>query len=137
MIDANRRKSPDYIETCVFCQIASEADDLDSLEKGLSSRVLLSNSKAVAFKDRSPQGVEHYLIIPRVHVRNITWLKSTKEDIDLLESMISLGKQTIEEQRNKGNEREATNEVNTPLLTFHIPPFTSVNHLHLHVLGIL
>jgi hypothetical protein len=59
----------------------------------------------------------------RKHIRSANELK-TEDDAEMLERMITLSEQV------------ATNidNVSKTRLCFHIPPFNSIDHIHLHVL---
>ena len=59
-------------------------------------------------------------MVPRRHIKDINSLRAGSVDhLELLEEMIRVGKLV-------GGDNSD--------LRFHVPPFTSVNHLHLHVM---
>lgn len=98
---------------CVFC----------ALVQNKTREFLFENDSIVIFADRSPIGRIHLQCISKQHIKNINSLNSSH--IELLETM----------------KREAINYIisvdaeinpNTIKLGFHIPPFTSVKHLHMH-----
>ncbi|GHJ85610.1 hypothetical protein NliqN6_2012 [Naganishia liquefaciens] len=100
---------------CVFCRVTPE-NGFDMVE---------SNDEMIAFRDRNPGAAQHLLIIPRRHISTVKDLQP--HDIPLLTRMESLGARLLssfgvppEEQR----------------LGYHIPPFSSVHHLHLHALSL-
>ncbi|ELU03281.1 hypothetical protein CAPTEDRAFT_181291 [Capitella teleta] len=101
---------------CVFCSIADGTDEKTTL--------LYRDDDIIVFKDIRPAAPHHYLVCPRQHISDAKCL--THEHIDMVESMISIGKQVLREQG--GDPAEAR-------LGFHWPPFHLVSHLHLHVIS--
>ncbi|ORX58955.1 histidine triad nucleotide-binding protein 3-like protein [Hesseltinella vesiculosa] len=103
---------------CIFCDV-TEANGF---------RIVHQTDDLIAFHDRSPAGQMHVLIVPRKHIKNMNHLK--KDDAALLRSMMALGHTLLEENgydlKDKAQYR----------LGFHRPPFNSVQHLHLHVIGL-
>ncbi|KAL7423663.1 hypothetical protein Q5752_001245 [Cryptotrichosporon argae] len=91
---------------CVFCGVSKEA----------GFDVVFEDDELVAFRDRWPRAKEHVLIIPRAHISTVRDLELSH--IPLLASMAQLGS-SLAPGAKQG---------------FHIPPFSSVHHLHLHVL---
>mmetsp|Transcript_155829 Transcript_155829/g.298927 ORF Transcript_155829/g.298927 Transcript_155829/m.298927 type:complete len:161 (-) Transcript_155829:93-575(-) len=92
------------VESCVFCDIAAGRDFQDW--RGLESDDLVA-----WFRSKAQDAEEHWLVVPRHHVRNIN---DTQLDADLLEHMVAVGQKLGD------------------VLCFHIPPFNSIDHLHLH-----
>ncbi|GAA5800685.1 hypothetical protein HPULCUR_006121 [Helicostylum pulchrum] len=82
----------------------------------------------VAFHDRSPSAQLHLLVIPKNHIRTIKDLDGG--DVPLLQEMIDLGKTLLKEQ---GFNPDDDSQIR---LGFHVPPFNSVNHIHLHVIAL-
>ncbi|CEP14202.1 hypothetical protein [Parasitella parasitica] len=82
----------------------------------------------IAFKDRSPSAQVHLLIIPKNHIETVKNLDGG--DVVLLEKMLNLGKEMLKQQ---GFNPEDSLQVR---LGFHVPPFNSVNHLHMHAIGL-
>ncbi|MBN3305746.1 HINT3 protein, partial [Amia calva] len=77
------------------------------------------------FKDIKPGAPQHYLVVPVKHVGNCRSL--TKDHVPLVEKMVEVGKSVLQ----KNN----ITDLSDVRLGFHWPPFSSVNHLHLHVLA--
>ncbi|XP_078319880.1 adenosine 5'-monophosphoramidase HINT3-like isoform X2 [Crassostrea virginica] len=77
----------------------------------------------VAINDIRPAADQHYLIITKQHIRDPKHLKGS--DLDLLERLVATGEKVLKDAG--GNIEEAR-------IGFHWPPFTSVKHLHLHVI---
>ncbi|XP_057651379.1 adenosine 5'-monophosphoramidase HINT3-like isoform X3 [Diorhabda carinulata] len=103
-------------QNCIFCKIVcGEAP----------SEILFQNDEIIVFKDIKPASKHHYLVVPKNHIINVNHLV-TKEDKLLVERLIEIGKKVLEE--NGGTIEDAR-------LGFHLPPFNSINHLHLHVIS--
>ncbi|GAA5888980.1 hypothetical protein JCM6882_009705 [Rhodosporidiobolus microsporus] len=100
---------------CIFCDV--------TVEKGF--RVVESTPELVVFHDRSPGSRVHLLAVPRRHIDNVKTLKP--EDAAMLERMKTFGREALLQLGvEEGQQR----------MGFHIPPFFSVNHLHLHLLSL-
>ncbi|XP_064392563.1 adenosine 5'-monophosphoramidase HINT3-like [Halichondria panicea] len=102
-------------ENCVFCRIA---------KKEVPANIVYEDQDFIVFTDRKPVSDHHYLVIPRQHIRDPRVL--TKDDIPLVEKMVSIGKRVLQE---KGGSEEDSR------MGFHWPPFLFVKHLHLHVMA--
>jgi len=136
---------------CIFCH----------LDK---NRIIYEDDMIIAFHDIRPAAKVHILIIPREHIANVKDL-TYKDHKEILERMRVAGVKILKEQgyskpclKNEnhkisdqiydGSETKDGKEVPIPntllisnkeydsILGFHIPPFTSVSHLHLHLLGL-
>ena len=111
----------------------------------LPSRTYLESSELLAFRDRSPKASFHALVIPKQYVKDIYSLRgvtrySDKEqrdnksqensnDIQLIQNMRQMGLDLLQQYQPEALAAEDY------ILCFHIPPFNSVDHLHLHVLA--
>ncbi|KAM9354660.1 adenosine 5'-monophosphoramidase HINT3-like [Pholidichthys leucotaenia] len=99
---------------CPFCLIADKQTDTE---------ILLSDEELICFRDTKPGATHHYLIVPRMHIDNCKALQV--DDIPLVERMVEMGRSILEK-----------NEVQDDIrMGFHLPPFSSVPHLHLHALA--
>ncbi|KAM0791916.1 hypothetical protein ACM66B_004170 [Microbotryomycetes sp. NB124-2] len=87
--------------------------------------VVHEDDEFVVFKDRSPGSKVHLLAVPKNHIDNVKSL--TMEHVDMIERMRQLGQRVLEDNGVPANQQR---------MGFHIPPFYSVNHLHLHLLSI-
>ncbi|SPO24574.1 uncharacterized protein UTRI_03843 [Ustilago trichophora] len=98
---------------CVFCNVTPDRFN-----------IILSDDKYICFTDRSPAASIHLLVIPREHIANVRSL--THRDSDLVREMQALGNKALDMvSHDSSRERR---------FGFHIPPFRSVDHLHLHCL---
>ena len=98
------------------------------------SRPYRETAQLYAFRDRSPKAPLHALVIPKSYVPTVYSLKPSKNkdddnDVQLVQDMRKLGLDILK------NEYPTALENNDYILCFHIPPFNSVDHLHLHVLA--
>ncbi|XP_065113066.1 adenosine 5'-monophosphoramidase HINT3 isoform X2 [Paramisgurnus dabryanus] len=104
-------------ENCAFCIIANGAcPDTD---------ILFDDGDIVCFQDIDPGATHHYLVIPKKHIHSCKSLEA--DDISLVKKMAEIGRQILKE-KNVTNFEDIS-------LGFHVPPFITVPHLHLHVLA--
>lgn len=101
---------------CIFCKI---------VEKTSPSEIKFENDEILIFKDIKPAAKYHFLSIPKEHIVNVNSL-TTSDHKRLLDTLMSEGKRILQEQGG---------DVNDCLLGFHLPPFNTVGHLHLHVIA--
>jgi diadenosine tetraphosphate (Ap4A) HIT family hydrolase len=81
------------------------------------------DDKVAVFEDIKPGAALHGLIVPKRHIRDIDHLRY--EDIELLEYMKIIANKILDER----GFRESR-------LGFHQPPFNSMFHLHMHIVGL-
>ncbi|KAJ3210106.1 hypothetical protein HDU67_005647 [Dinochytrium kinnereticum] len=121
--------SKGVVSGCVFCEIADGSST--------SARVVYRDEEVVAFKDINPSARVHLLVVPVKHVDNV--LNLTHHDIPLLNRMREIGVQLLS-QDPRFQPPAASQDVESlhPMMRvgFHVPPFTSVPHLHLHAIGL-
>lgn len=87
-----------------------------------STFVVMKDTNVTVIKDKYPKSEFHYLVIPH---QNIDSLKSvTKQDLDLLLHMHSVGEKVAQLQKHRNK---------TFLMGYHAEP--SMKRLHLHVLS--
>eukprot|EP01100_Stratorugosa_tubuloviscum_P010978 TRINITY_DN4813_c0_g2_i3.p1 TRINITY_DN4813_c0_g2~~TRINITY_DN4813_c0_g2_i3.p1 ORF type:complete len:192 (+),score=49.90 TRINITY_DN4813_c0_g2_i3:57-632(+) len=117
--------------SCIFCEIGN----------GNSDQFVFSETvNTVVFKDIKPDAEIHLLVIPKEHIVSIKDLKPTLAHIQLLDEIIQSGKQALtyllETEKSKfSSSTNMTKIIEESQFSFHVPPHTSVNHLHLHVLA--
>ncbi|KAF8193360.1 HIT-like protein [Pholiota molesta] len=113
--DGNYVEGSDTLSSCKFCHATTL--------KGF--RVVYEDDSFVVFEDRRPASQHHYLVIPRRHIDTVKSLQQS--DVPLVKRMEEIGHVVL-------------NDLNVPedmrKMGFHIPPFNSVYHLHLHVQGL-
>ena len=105
---------------CVFCAMAARGTS------DAGAPLLHADDKVFAFHDRSPGATVHVLVCPRRHVEDCTSLRTSAEERELVLHMRSVG-ETLLSQLAPGADT---------VLGFHVPPFTSIPHLHLHCLAL-
>lgn len=100
---------------CIFCQIVSKTAPGD---------ILYEDDDVMVFKDIKPASKNHFLSIPKQHIKNAAHL--TSADKAMLEKLKSVGLQVLE---------QVGGDKNDVLMGFHWPPCNSVSHLHLHIIS--
>ncbi|XP_056150593.1 adenosine 5'-monophosphoramidase HINT3-like [Lampris incognitus] len=103
-------------EGCHFCVVANKTTETE---------ILLSDDELVCFRDSKPGARHHYLVVPRWHLVNCKALH--RDHIPLVEQMQEMGRSILEKNR--------VHDLEDIRMGFHLPPFSSVPHLHLHVLA--
>jgi len=99
---------------CAFCSIVA----------GAEGRLLYSDDRVAAFWDRSPAAAKHILVVSRAHIGSVLDLESS--DCDIAAHMLSVGRSLVEHHAPGAEQKHG----------FHVPPFTSVAHLHLHAFAL-
>ncbi|KAJ3229152.1 hypothetical protein HDU81_005573 [Chytriomyces hyalinus] len=102
---------------CVFCRITENPSE--------RTRLVYEDEKYVAFHDINPSARVHILVVPRRHVENILGL--TFRDLVMVREMKAIAHLVLS--------RDFQVPFKDHHLGFHVPPFTSVAHLHLHGIG--
>ncbi|TFK73227.1 HIT-like protein [Pluteus cervinus] len=115
MVAPNAPNSDLPIPGCRFCNV-SEKNGFD---------VVWENEIFIAFRDYRPAATHHILLIPKRHISSVRTLLPS--DVELLRNMQNIGhgvfdRLTVESAHGLPNR-----------MGFHIPPFNSVDHLHLHL----
>jgi diadenosine tetraphosphate (Ap4A) HIT family hydrolase len=93
-----------------------------------SASPYLESDHLFSFRDRSPKAPVHALVIPKRQIPSVNDLNPTT-DVDLVMSMRDMGIEIIRAEEPDALER------GDYIVCFQIPPFNSVDHLHLHVLA--
>mmetsp|Transcript_14322 Transcript_14322/g.30787 ORF Transcript_14322/g.30787 Transcript_14322/m.30787 type:complete len:197 (-) Transcript_14322:3406-3996(-) len=89
--------------------------------------VYAESDTLLTFRDRTPRAPLHLLVIPKQFIKSIR--NVSPDDIDLVASMKEMALDVIE------REQPTAYQSDDFVLCFHVPPFNSVDHLHLHVLA--
>ncbi|KAF8872580.1 HIT-like protein [Infundibulicybe gibba] len=100
---------------CTFCKVSTET----------GFAILWQDHEFIAFRDRRPAAQHHILVIPIAHIPSVKTLRHT--DAALVLQMEQIGHRLLDDLGVSRTLRR---------MGFHIPPFNSVNHLHLHVLAL-
>lgn len=102
---------------CIFCRIANR-------DPNEPANVVYENDDFTVFKTIAPaSSYGHLLVTPKVHIKNVASLVSV-EDAKLVENMVAIGKSTYQ-----------TLGISDVQYSFHIPPWNSIDHLHLHCIA--
>ncbi|XP_077991179.1 adenosine 5'-monophosphoramidase HINT3-like [Glandiceps talaboti] len=104
------------IDKCVFCNIAYRND--------CRADIVYKDSRYVVFRDIRPSAKEHYLIIPKKHIKDTKVLGY--DDIPMIKNMIEVAKLCL--KKHGANVEDVR-------YGFHLSPLVSVDHLHMHVLA--
>ena len=138
------RENEDGSRSCVFCDIVNQAevserdhcrDVRGSLDHDDVTPIFYRDEQVAAFYTRSPQGQEHMLIVPLTHIGTVNDL--TEDHGPLMDHMHLVGQTLLAQWRTNSGEADAVElavEAQADdAYVFHVPPFNSINHLHLHV----
>ncbi|KAF8442159.1 HIT-like domain-containing protein [Boletus edulis BED1] len=107
-------KSPRIVGQCVFCQaFTSNRGAFD---------IVWEDADFLAFRDHQPACLHHIQLIPKFHISSVRNL--TSRDVDMIRRMESIGNDILDKYKVPQTHRK---------MGFHIPPFNTVQHLHLHV----
>eukprot|EP00979_Chaetoceros_neogracilis_P014216 scaffold4487_cov273-Chaetoceros_neogracile.AAC.22 len=118
------------------------------LEGSLPAHVYRETENTLTFRNRTPRAPLHALVIPKKLIPSIKELSSNdlgllhemkREALDTIRNYSSFHSGTEKVEGNSSDlymtKEESVLERGDYILCFHIPPFTSVDHLHLHVLA--
>lgn len=134
----------------LFQRIADGDIPPGDLRKPLNNRqneLLYQDEQVAAFRTLDPgcdQG--HILVVPRARqfrgdqsefLKSCLDLKSTDTDVALLQHMRHVGEKAmiLHRRESEKNVKVRIQGDDSIQFYFHVPPFTSIDHLHLHVLG--
>mmetsp|Transcript_33380 Transcript_33380/g.78749 ORF Transcript_33380/g.78749 Transcript_33380/m.78749 type:complete len:293 (+) Transcript_33380:226-1104(+) len=105
-----------------------------------TTRIIRELNRLLVFEDIKPRAPLHALVIPKQHIPSLFDLDTSRGNCassvtsslaaqTLLEEMNTAGKDLVRERYPQAFDR------GDYILCFHLPPFNSVDHLHLHVLA--
>ncbi|KAJ3597240.1 hypothetical protein NHX12_000768 [Muraenolepis orangiensis] len=114
--ETNMAPGERYDKKCIFCKI---------INKEVSAELLHCDEEISCFRDIKPGAPHHYLVVPSRHVGSCKTL--TKHHVPLVQRMVEVGKEILE--------KNDVTDLSDVRFGFHLPPFCSVGHLHLHVLA--
>ena len=97
------------------------------LNGSLPCRTYHESANLLAFQDKYPKSRLHGLVIPKRYIKDVSSL--TPSDVELLQEMHELGLSLIQQYEPQAYAH------GDYVTCYHVPPFTSVDHLHLHVLA--
>ncbi|GBG25240.1 Histidine triad nucleotide-binding protein 3 [Hondaea fermentalgiana] len=120
-VDEKRESSPD----CLFRRLVETP--VAEWSEG-QERVVLQTDKLVVIQDKFPAVEHHLLVLPRTPIANVKSLEYTKHDADLMEEMLDAGREALRAVGAPGDESSWR-------FGFHIPPYNSIEHLHMHCLA--
>ncbi|XP_019932533.3 adenosine 5'-monophosphoramidase HINT3 [Aedes albopictus] len=105
------------LERCIFCKIVTGQDP--------NASIVYQNERICIFKDIRPAAEQHLLAVPKYHLDDVRALTSAERP--LLEEM----------RKELGNVLKDQFQIDPAeaLFGFHVPPFTTVKHLHMHGMG--
>ena len=99
------------VVSCLFCKI---------MEREQAGTIVYEDEDVVAFNTLAPSTSRHVLVCPRKHVATVDSL-SGPSGVRLVQSLVAVGKKCV------GDEDAQ--------FSFHMPPWNSIDHLHLHAIG--
>ncbi|KAH7103569.1 HIT-like protein [Auriculariales sp. MPI-PUGE-AT-0066] len=102
---------------CIFCDVRSE--------KGF--RIVFEDDELVVFTDINPASSHHLQVVPKNHIDNVRSL--CIEDVALVRRMKAAGNKALDMLG-------VPSSPDSRRLGFHIPPYISIGHLHMHVQGL-
>jgi diadenosine tetraphosphate (Ap4A) HIT family hydrolase len=113
--------STQEVVDCLFCRITSK----DPREPSV---IVDENEKYVTFENKFPTTSSHLLISPKQHIRNIKSLAGPNGAV-IIEEMVAAAKDALRKTKLSDAEIAGTR------FCFHIPPYNSIDHLHLHAIS--
>ena len=102
---------------CLFCDVMTGAE---------SGTIVYENEDLSVFRNIRPYTANHLLVTPRKHIKSIHEL-SGEDHAQLVESLVAAGRTALNSLKEGSGD--------SALMCFHVPPFNSVDHLHLHAIG--
>ncbi len=106
------------VKQCLFCDICVDKP------KMRQTAIAYEDARVVVFAPLEKAALEHWLVVPRQHIRNAATLK--RQDLPLLAYMKEKGLHVLREKKPGGDYQ----------FCFHVEPFNSIAHLHLHAMAL-
>ena len=97
------------------------------LDGTIPSSTIMENEELITICDRHPKAPLHGLVIPKRYIESVKSLNN-----DDLDTILHMKESAMEILKCDQPNAYANNDY---ILCFHVPPFISVGHLHLHVLA--
>ncbi|KAL1949430.1 hypothetical protein VTO73DRAFT_8311 [Trametes versicolor] len=97
---------------CIFCDV--------SKENGFN--VVWESDDFTVFTDINPSAQHHLQIVPKKHIESVKSLDAS--DVQMVKEMLEIGHEVLDKLDVPSHLRR---------LGFHVPPYISVTHLHMHV----
>jgi diadenosine tetraphosphate (Ap4A) HIT family hydrolase len=98
------------------------------------ARVYFESDHLLAFQDKHPKAPFHVLVIPKRYIPTVHDLR--QDDLALLQEMKEAAMVLLKRHQPKAVQLlDDTTTSDDYRLCYHVPPFNSVHHLHLHVLA--
>mmetsp|Transcript_12263 Transcript_12263/g.14880 ORF Transcript_12263/g.14880 Transcript_12263/m.14880 type:complete len:156 (+) Transcript_12263:100-567(+) len=94
------------------------------------AKIVYEDDQVLCFKDIFPASENHFLVIPKVHIKH--YQKLTPDDLPLLRHMVNIAGEVA--QVNGIEDVQTARKSGILSLGFHRWPAITVNHLHLHVI---
>ncbi|RYH12724.1 HIT domain-containing protein [archaeon] len=101
------------VVSCLFCRIQKREEP---------GNIAYEDDKFVVFHTIAPASKIHFLVTPREHIRNLRSLQG-EEGALVVEDLVRIGRIALGEHGDGA------------LYCFHVPPFNSIDHLHLHAIA--
>jgi diadenosine tetraphosphate (Ap4A) HIT family hydrolase len=102
---------------CLFCDIIAGKEP---------ASIVYENDEFISFHTIKPYTSCHLLVSPKAHVKSLNQLHGEK-DAMMIQRMVGAGQQALEKIK-PGFSYKAK-------FCFHVPPFNSIDHLHLHAIS--
>ncbi|KAH7101013.1 HIT-like protein [Auriculariales sp. MPI-PUGE-AT-0066] len=98
---------------CIFCNVRA----------GKGFHILFEDDELVVFRDIKPASKHHLQVVPKRHIDNVRSLRA--RDVSLVKKLRTAAHRVLDSLG-------APSYAGARRLGFHIPPYISVGHLHLH-----
>eukprot|EP00639_Heterosigma_akashiwo_P037536 CAMPEP_0194713590 /NCGR_PEP_ID=MMETSP0296-20130528/5431_1 /TAXON_ID=39354 /ORGANISM="Heterosigma akashiwo, Strain CCMP2393" /LENGTH=189 /DNA_ID=CAMNT_0039612407 /DNA_START=164 /DNA_END=733 /DNA_ORIENTATION=+ len=122
--------------SCVFCDIAAKKVQPGKPGDPASFRELVfEDDKVVCFRPIKHAADLHFLVIPKQHEQNVNTIMY--DSLALLDHMKVVGDQVLKDQQGAAAHSTTAKAKNNQeslqhQFSFHVPPYNSIDHLHLH-----